>query len=41
MLLQQFLPAIRQIASEFFIFQQESALAQRLLPTTLSNAERC
>jgi len=28
LLVQQFLPAIRQISSEFFIFQQDSALAR-------------
>jgi len=30
-MLQQFLPAIRQISSEFFIFQQDSAPAHRAL----------
>ena len=31
MLLQQFLPAIRQISSEFFIFQQDDVPAYRTL----------
>jgi len=31
MLLQQFLPAIYQISSEFFLFQQDSAPAHRAL----------
>jgi len=45
MLLQQFLPAICQISSEFFIFQQDSALASRTLEAinfisiTLPNVE--
>jgi len=45
MLLEQFLPAICQILSEFFIFQQDSALAHRLLeainflPISLPNVE--
>ena len=29
MLVEQYLPAIRQIFSEFFIFQQDSAVARR------------
>jgi len=45
MLLQEFLPAIRQISSEFFIFQHDSALVHRALqainlsPVTLPNVK--
>jgi len=45
MLLQQFLPAIRQISSEFFIFQQDNATTHRALQAvnlssiTFSNVE--
>jgi len=34
MLLQQFLPAIRQISKEFFIFQQDSGSVYRALEAT-------
>jgi len=46
LLLQKFLPAIHQISSEFFIFQQDNAPAHRALeainfsPKTLPNVER-
>jgi len=44
MLLQQFLPTIRQISSEIFIFQQGSwrtgRLKQSTFPVTLPNVER-
>jgi len=46
MLLQQFLPGVRQISTEFFIFQQDSAPAHvtfeviNISPITLPNVEQ-
>jgi len=46
MLLQQFLPAVRQFSSEFFIVEQDSAAAHRALKAvsfssiTLTDVER-
>jgi len=46
MLLQQFLPAVRQFSSEFFIVEQDSAAVHVMLkaisfsPITLTDVER-
>ena len=42
LLLQSFMPVLRQISSEFFIFQQDmpQALGAQLFPINLPNVER-